>query len=168
MTFKSELSTQRLAPLGTRPIDESEERAGGPQTREQWSPWLVRGSVFNSPQSNVICVTPVKWRCPLRSATSPRSVGRRSLPPVSQSARLSTAVLEASGRERPPLPPPDHGPGTGFRESLTPQMHVAVVRENRALSVTLRSAPPESWVTPASTSIDENTPVRLLPETAFI
>ena len=41
--------------------------------------------------------------------------------------------------------PPITVPGTGFRGSLTPQMHVAVVRQNRASSVTLPSAPPVSW-----------------------
>jgi hypothetical protein len=49
----------------------------------------------------------VKWRCSLRSATSPRSIGRRSLPHVSQSARLSGAVTEASGyRATPSATPP--------------------------------------------------------------
>jgi hypothetical protein len=48
----------------------------------------------------------VKWRCSLRSATSPRSIGPRSLPHVSQSARLSGAVTEASGASATPSATP--------------------------------------------------------------
>ena len=40
--------------------------------------------------------------------------------------------------------PPITVPCFSSRGSLTPQMHVAVVRQNRASSVTLRSAPPVS------------------------
>ena len=55
----------------------------------------------------------------------------------------------------------------GFRGSLTPQMHVAVVRQKRALTVTLR-APPVSWGRTRIDFIDDDTPVRFSPETAFI
>jgi len=43
-----------LAPLETDRIDESEEKAGDHRLGRSGPPWLVRGSVINSPQSNVI------------------------------------------------------------------------------------------------------------------
>jgi len=64
--------------------------------------------------------------------------------------------------------PPITVPGWVFGGSLTPQMHVAVVRQKRALTVTLRSAPPVSWGGTRIDFIDDNTPVRFSPETAFI
>ena len=63
-----------------------------------------------------------------------------------------------------PLCHPPITPGTGFRGSLTPQMHVAVVRQNRVSPVTLRSVVDHTCID----SIDENVPVRFSPETAFI
>jgi hypothetical protein len=45
------------------------------------------------------------------------------------------------GRERPPLPPPGPGPGPCREGSLTPQMHVAIVRQNCALSLPSPNAP---------------------------
>ena len=95
--FKTDLSTQDLAPLGAAKTSESEEKEGGTQTREQWSP-LARspfGDQLVAEQRD--CISRVKRRCCLRSATSLRSIGRRCLPPVSQSAQLSAAVMEASG-----------------------------------------------------------------------
>jgi hypothetical protein len=47
-------------------------------------------------------------------------------------------------------------------------MHVTVVRQNRASSMSLRSVLPVWGATLAFDFIDENTPVRFLPETAFI
>ena len=38
-------------------LHESEEKEGGTQTREQWSPLLVRGSLINEPREERDCVS---------------------------------------------------------------------------------------------------------------
>ena len=45
-----ELRTRALSPLDAVRICESEEKEGGTQTREQWSPLLVSGSLINEPR----------------------------------------------------------------------------------------------------------------------
>jgi hypothetical protein len=72
------------------------------------------------------------------------------------------------GRERPPLPPPDHGPGRVFGGSLTPQMHVTFVRRSRALSVTPSSAPRGSTLKRVTFSFAISASDRFYPELAFI
>jgi hypothetical protein len=65
--------TMRQTPFSLRldamRILESEEKEGGTQTREQWSPLLVSVSQINDPREERDRVSRVKWRCSLRSAT---------------------------------------------------------------------------------------------------
>ena len=46
-----------LASLDAGRICESEEKEGGTQTREQWSPLLVSGSLINEPREERDCVS---------------------------------------------------------------------------------------------------------------
>jgi hypothetical protein len=59
-------------------------------------------------------------------------------------------------------------PGRVFGGRSRPKCMSLSSGTTRASSVTLRSAPPVSWIMPAVDFIDENTPVRFLPETAFL
>ena len=138
-------------------------REGGTQTREERSPSWCADEGFDLMDER-------GW---LPESLSRKLLGASGL--LAQRSRgvlcrawvrdqPATTVNGQPGRERPPLPPPDHGPGTGFRGSLTPQMHVAVVRQNRASSVTLRSVMDQTRID----SINENVPVRFSPEAAFI
>src|SRR5688572_7038493 len=73
-------------------------------------------------------------------------------------ARLAVGAVVGSsdggiwGVSDPLCHPPNTVPGRVFGGSLTPQMHVGLVRQNLASFVTLRSAPLMSWAIPASTS----------------
>ena len=64
--------------------------------------------------------------------------------PCPASAVASSSAEPIWGRERPPLPPSCRGSGPENRGSLAPQMHVAFVRQNRALCLQSLSAPPVS------------------------
>ena len=65
-------------------------------------------------------------------------------------------------------PPRDTAPRVRSRGSLTPQMHVAVVRQNCASSVTPPSAPLVTCDQTRADFIESNTLVRFSPEAAFI
>ena len=67
---------------------------------------------------------------------------------VAVSAAVSSSERDIWGVSDPLCHPPIAVPGLDPWGSLTPQMHVAVVRQNRASSVTSPSAPPVSCVTP--------------------
>ena len=64
--------------------------------------------------------------------------------------------------------PPDTVPAPVGRGSLTPQMHVAVVRQNRALSLPSPDAPLVSDAVSTSIRVDCERVCQVLPETAFI
>ena len=56
-------------------------------------------------------------------------------------AVVSSSDGDIWGVSDPVCHPPDRGPALAVRGSLTPQMRVTVVRQNRALSLPSRSAP---------------------------
>jgi hypothetical protein len=60
---------------------------------------------------------------------------------VAVGAAASSSDRDIWGVSDPLCHPPDHGPEPSLRGSLTPQTHVAVVRQNRALSLPSPSAP---------------------------
>jgi hypothetical protein len=64
--------------------------------------------------------------------------------------------------------PPDPVPGPVGRESLTPQMHVAIVRQNRALSLPSPNAPLVSDAVSTSFASTASASVRFFRITAFI
>jgi hypothetical protein len=134
--------------------------SGGP-------PSLARGSLFNSPQRNVVAslgevamffaicnFTAVRWAALFAARVA-----------VGAAVRSGDGVIW--GVSDPLCHPPMSVPGP-TRGSLTPQMHVFIVRRNRAQSVTLRSAAPVSYSAPASTSSVRTRLVRFSPETAFV
>src|SRR4051812_24296678 len=49
--------TRAPSPLGRPQNSQSEGKEGGTQTREQWSPLLVSGSLINEPREERYCVS---------------------------------------------------------------------------------------------------------------
>ena len=119
--------------------------------RVAWSTWL-RGALIS--------------RCSLRCATSLRCTGRRSVPPVSTvSAAVSSSEGGIWGVSDPLCHPPNPVPGLDPWGSLTPGMGVAVVRQNRARSMTSPSEPRVSRTMPLLFPSSMNTTDRFCPET---
>ena len=69
---------------------------------------------------------------------------RRSVPPVSSRRRCRSRAERSVGRERPPFGCPLLRPTPGAQGSLTPHMHVAVIRRDGAMPVTPPNAAPVS------------------------
>ena len=132
-----------IPPPGRAKSELREERRGEHRPGSSVPPLCVVARVQRATASTWLRDTLTR-PCPSPYTTSLHRNGRRCLPPVSQSARLSAAVTEATGRERPPLPPSCRGSAPENRGSLTPPMHVTFVRQNRALSLRSSSAPPVS------------------------
>jgi hypothetical protein len=87
---------------------------------------------------------------------------------VAVSAAVSSSGGCIWGVSDPHFAAPFFAPRLLRRGSLTPQMLVIVVRQNRAVSATSPSAPPLSPAGPTSFPSSVKTPDRFRPEAAFI
>ena len=113
---------------------------GGRRGREEWSPSWGLGEAGERREAMGVCeretFRKLLWVRQLLTGNS-RGVLCRAC--VCDEAR--SAERWQPGRERPPLPPPGPGPGPCREGALTPQMHVAIVRQNCALSLPSPNAP---------------------------
>jgi hypothetical protein len=128
------------------------ELGGGTETREHRSP--RRHTQFRSRNAWRACLcarsTMLNALARLRLRVWRR---RRSVPPGSESrAAVAARQRDNRGVSDPDFAAPFFAPRPVRRGSLTPRMHVAVVRRNRAPSVTPPSVPPVSCEGPARTS----------------
>jgi hypothetical protein len=94
----------------------------------------------------------------------PVSSRRRFVPPVWGRRRCRSRAERTAGRERPPFGCPLLRSTPGPPGSLTPQMHFAFVRQNRALSLPSLSAPPCAGCSVTSSASTGERVCQVLPE----
>ena len=146
---------------------EKGEQGGGTETREHRSPCPTHGSLAEPTARFALCKTN-EARCSCQSAASGLTPAALCAAGIGLRAAVAVEQRDNRGVSDPHLAAPFFAPRPARSGSLTPHVHVTIVRRDNTMPVTPLNAPPGSSAVLSSFASPASASVRFFRKTAFI